>query len=417
MSLSFPRGGFAFMLFQVVSLCLIDCNVCFGRKNVTDCLEYLGNPYLQYYSGEKKIYARNIWDMAIFQDQLFLGAGNSSNFGPIPNAGPVPIISYSPKSATFSAVFQTNEEQIDNFFVFDNMMFVPGHDPKDSWQFGNIYMTSDGVHWLKKRTIPNAIHTYSLNHFKGRLWAGLANANGAAVAVSDDSGTTWKVQNFPNVARFYDFLVVDEQIYVVGPVFDDEYRRRRERQSGKSIEEVFVYDHTDQFVSRPDLTIRTLFPSTELDATKVAKISRAQQFEQKSIYLGGYMHNDHQFLPFGLYVAESLQEKTVSVNKVTLPSDSQPWDILVSDGYAYILVNRSTSEGVEVMVFKSRDLVDWSEVVFFNSVAFARSFALLQGSFYFGLGSEVGDPGNWTTDELRADTGNIVRVDAGCLQH
>ena len=46
----------------------------------------------------------------------------------------------------------------------------------------------------------------------------------------------------------------------------------------------------------------------------------------------------------------------------------------------------------------------------FRSKSFARSFALLDEDFYFGLGCEVGDPDKWAAAELLPETGQILRV-------
>ena len=65
--------------------------------DVTQHIEVLGNPYLEKYPDKRQTYARNIWDMCAFKNELLIGGGNSSNIGPARNAGPVPVIAYSPR--------------------------------------------------------------------------------------------------------------------------------------------------------------------------------------------------------------------------------------------------------------------------------------------------------------------------------
>jgi hypothetical protein len=48
----------------------------------------LGNPF------SKDAYARNVWDMQVYEESIYLGHGNSSNYGPSANAGPVDVIKY-----------------------------------------------------------------------------------------------------------------------------------------------------------------------------------------------------------------------------------------------------------------------------------------------------------------------------------
>jgi hypothetical protein len=61
-----------------------------------------------------------------------------------------------------------------------------------------------------------------------------------------------------------------------------------------------------------------------------------------------------------------------------------------------------------VHVFATRDLVNFSEVCFFDTETFARSFELVDGDFYFGLGC---DP-----ELLHPHTGRILKVPASALQ-
>jgi hypothetical protein len=118
--------------------------LCVAGNDVSQQVKYVGNPYSTDQKYKERIYARNIWDMIAFHDKLYLGAGNSSNTGPSPNAGPVPIISYNPATNSFESVFTTSEEQIDIFYIFDNKLYIPGHDPRESWELGNLYLSDDG---------------------------------------------------------------------------------------------------------------------------------------------------------------------------------------------------------------------------------------------------------------------------------
>jgi hypothetical protein len=42
----------------------------------------------------------------------------------------------------------------------------------------------------------------------------------------------------------------------------------------------------------------------------------------------------------------------------------------------------------------------WNEVLCFSAPTFGWSFEIPNGDFYFGLGCEVDDPGNWKQEEL-----------------
>lgn len=62
---------------------------------------------------------------------------------------------------------------------------------------------------------------------------------------------------------------------------------------------------------------------------------------------------------------------------------------------------------INVMHANINDLTVWDELFYFKSISFARSFELLNGDFYFGIGCEIDDPKNWHQNELAPNTGNI----------
>ena len=386
--------------------------ICHARNKVDAFLEYLGNPYLKYYPNNNKIYARNIWDMVGFRGKLYLGAGNSSNYGPSPNAGPVPIIAYAPPTNSFTTVFVTSEEQVDAFYVIENQLLVPGHDPRESWEYGNLYLSTDGVNWQKKRTIPNAVHTYCLYFYDNKLFAGLGTPKGASVAISENMGDSWQTSLFQQIGRFYDLPVVAGRLYAVGAIQDNAARLAFEAQIGRQIDEIFEYGEKGIFSTRRDITSRELFPDTALAKNRVYKIIKSITFKNKAIYLGCYIHNDHQYIPFGLYIADSLSPQHIAVQKIVLPDNTLPWDTFLSQGYIYVLLNRPLPDGTtEVSVLRSNDLKRWNELFYFSAPTMVRSFALLKGFFYFSLGCEVADPSSWKPEDLSPETGEIFRLD------
>ncbi|UCG58940.1 MAG: hypothetical protein JSU70_05395, partial [Phycisphaerales bacterium] len=132
-------------------------------NDVTEHVENIGNPFSemrgsrlrrlyrlltqQKYRPGEWTYARNIWDMHVYDGRIYLGAGNSSDGGPVPNAGPVPIICYDPKREGFVREGTVRDEQIDAYCTHGGRLYIPGHDPMQSWDWGNLYCRQDDGRW------------------------------------------------------------------------------------------------------------------------------------------------------------------------------------------------------------------------------------------------------------------------------
>jgi len=411
--LTFQDLPLTLLLLALLSPLFMASSVFAARHNMTEFIEYVGNPYAEHFKSPQQIYARNIWDMIEFQGKIYFGAGNSSNIGPATNAGPVPIIVYDPKTDLFSSSFVTSDEQVDAFYIFNNALYVPGHDPKEDWRWGNLYKTTDGQQWIKKRTIPFGVHTLCLATFDKQLFSGLGTAKGAAIAISDDLGDSWQFKPFPKSSRFYEFLQADNQLYAVGvlysPALLESYNKSKNKQP---LTQVVEYNRPTQFTQRYDLTARVLFPDTSLQHTNLNwyKITHPQNVNGKVLYIGAYPHNDIQSLPFGLYYSKSLRKDSISVKKIAIPNDAIPWDTYQTKNFVYVLTNRKQGEKTEVTILRSSDLEEWEELFYFDSTQLVRSFAFSQGTFYFSLGCEVENPRQWQASELQEQTGDILKI-------
>ncbi len=378
-----------------------------SSSGLTTQVELLGNPYQATYPGGARIYARNIWAMCAFNGEVMLGAGNSSDEGPAQNAGPVPLVAFSPFHGHFRVMFTVDDEQIDVFRVLQGEAYIPGHDPRESWAFGNYYRLDEGGRWRKFRNIPSGVHTYDMTMSGGLLFAGLGTPRGAAVAVSTNAGASWTNTRIAN-SRIYAFLTVQSNVYAVGAM--DSSARLGKTAAAENLVGVHQYDRELGFRPRNDLGPEQLFPGVTVRAETKVRIARSVSFKDHAVYLGAYSHNDHQFLSFGAFVADALSAGRVSIHPVPLPKASRAWDLLVEGDTLYVLTDVPDAEGTTVRVLASTDGRAWFERLRFRSRTFARSFALLDGDFYFGLGCEVADPGQWTMQELPPETGNILRV-------
>ena len=401
-----------FVIFLSFSLNLL------ASVDVTSKVEILGNPYSELYKSGGYIYARNIWDMQVFSGKLYIGAGNSNNKGPAPNAGRVPVFSFDPRSSKFVNEYVVAEEQIDRFRVIGDTLYIPGHDATQKWNFGNFYTRTGTGEWKKYRTIPNALHVYDIALYHKTLFTALGLYNISGVGMSDSNGKSWSIQNIGiSFGRIYSFLKVSDALYACKSFTPkwhrDKYWSKNRRKNYYSIGQ---YDGVF-FKARYDLDSNKMFPETYMDYKKTKKIIRSEPLNSKAIYLGAYIHNSsHQSIPFGAYIATSLKKNKVHIQRINLPKYHEPWDIIVRENDVYILCYSLVKSRVSVVHAKIDTLNEWKELLYFKSKSFARSFELLDGDFYFGIGSEVDSYKDWTQDELSPDTGNILRVNKESYQ-
>lgn len=411
----------------VRAIALIVATATAGAADLTPHLERLSTPYATLFAEGEAIYARNPWDLLAFDGRLYIGAGNSANRGPAANAGPLPIFSFDPGGRLFHRETMVDDEQLDRFVALDGTLYLPGHDARESWEWGNLYRRETNGEWRKLRTIPRAIHVYDLALHQGRLYAALgatgvlpelppSRNHGSAVAISEDRGESWRTLNLGGV-RIHKLLRVNGRLYAVDRIAGHRMWARLESR-GRATRYAPVYELESEpagearFRPRRDLNHAALFPDTP-HTPHASRISRAVEHAGRTLYLGARAHNDHQILSVGAYIADSLALGAVRTRRIPLPDRAWPADLLSRDGWAWLLLNRKDGQGgYRVSVIVSRDLEEWRELLHFTAPTFARAFERLDGDLYFGLGSEIHSVRRWRQEELHPATGELLRIDA-----
>jgi len=392
--------------------------------DVTEKVENLGNPFSKIHgSGGQAlwrglirctrargewIYARNIWDMHAFEGRIYLGAGNCDNSAPAANAGPVPIVCYDPVKNSFVKEGTVDDEQIDVYYTHEGRLYIPGRDPIQDRRWGNFYCRQDNGRWKKHRNVPGALHMFALAWHEGKVFAALGTRDGAAVSISADQGQTWTVVPTGG-SRVYGFLTVGGNLYAAEPVPTPEMRQKLRESFRAPFFGVSEFQPPGRFIPRRDLTAEILLPGYEFKSKGWMTVSRAQAVGDKTLYIG--IGSD---LPPGLFLASSLEEGHPLVRRIALPDGNRPWDWVVYDNHIYVLTQAKAAEGAEVRVFRfqKEDLSGCQEVLHFRAPTFARSFEILNGDFYFGLGCQVDDSRPWDRKPLPPATGDILRVRA-----
>ena len=378
------------------SIFLLFISISIFANDVTNNIRVLANPYIERYAGIEKAYARNIWDMQLYNGAIYIGAGNSSNIGPVPNAGRVPISVLNLKNDSFKFKYVVSEEQINRFKIYNNTLYIPGHDATQKWEFGNFYKYENNK-WIKYRTIPNALHVYDITLFNDKLYIALGLKNGSAVGISYDNGKTWEIQKLGE-GRVYTLLNINQELFAV----------KYFNKSKKAYYSVAKLDKNGKFKPQPNIRAENIFPYTQL-SEKSKKLTRVKNLGNTIFYIGAYVHNDHQSLPFGFYTAK-VAKNTLEATKIAIPNNYIPRDIVIRDEIIYLLVSQKDTNRVIVIKLFSDDISNYKELLEFKSSTFARSFEEYNGNFYFGLGCEIKNPKNYRRGELIPSSGSIIKI-------
>jgi hypothetical protein len=387
-------------------------------KDVTGDLQPLGNPTEKRWPSGEWIYARNPWSLRAFEGKIYVGSGNSNNPPPASNAGPVDLWALDAASGKFpdKPELEVPDEQVDVFRLLSDGLWIPGHDSKvtgrndgrvtgegkvkrllrqgkalwnflSDWDAGNAHHKAPGSDWKTWRTITNGIHVYDLIEYDGALFAAIATVLGGQVARSRNRGESWDeflTKPLP-FSRSRTLFVLDDE---TGP------RLYVSTNGGR----IYRYDGDNPFV---EMKVN-FFPG--ISGVKEVFVARATPFRKQVVYLAGKELIDHDWAPLGLFAAPSPD----SARALPLPGGALARDLLVHDDVLYALASTQPSaKSTRVHVFSTRDLKTFTEVCYFDAGTFARSFEMLDGDFYFGLGC---DP-----ELLHPHTGRIFKVPASAL--
>lgn len=382
---------------------------------------YVGNPFAVVWPHES--YPRNIWDMAVFEDRLFFGTGNSANVAPAPNAGPVPLISMD-STGTFFQETIVADEQIEQFRVLNDQLMVPGHDATESWAWGNVYRRLSADGWRKERIIPRGVHVYDLLESDDALFAVGGSDQPVVAWVSENSGKSWRPLELAAAARIdganpsglegppirllggrlYRIFELNGSVFASGQVglsLDDGGK-------GIAIAVVFQLDPEAglwpvEYVTLPSTlkTVENALYSLDLIhepaianpggryALPSIMIRKVETVGDMIVYITGFPHNGHQWKPVDLMVATSRDEtQTIAGTVQQLEEGFLPLDLVVRNGAVHVLLSRRLSQSTYlVRVVKASNLFDpeWTCQVEFPAPSPARSFEIFDGHYFFGL--------------------------------
>lgn len=336
---------------------------------VTDTIHSLGIPLLNRYSNNsvEEIRARNVWDMQAFNSKIYLGAGDYDT-----NMGDVPLIYFDCASKKFVTEAVFPEEQISNFVFLNDQLVIPGIDANSSQNhsWANWYIYSENC-WKKYRNLPNAAHCFDIVEYDGAIFAGLGG-NQRQIARSVDNGNsfellpTYRNGKETNAFRIYDLFIQNNKLYAFNGT--------------GSIPDLYVYN--------ADLGYFEFCP-TPLELINL-------WFNQSCYENGGmpltkkiHYKNHMIFVNKKIIITKDMQE----FKTLRLAPNTKILDVISRNKKLYLLSGTKINESnYQISVYSTDNLRYWSEVLHFYAPIYARSFELIDNTFFFGLGSDYDNP-------------------------
>lgn len=334
---------------------------CSEAKTI-DSVSYieLGIPASERYP--EGISARTPWDMAIFDDKLYIGSGDYDK-----NSGPVDMWCYDIDNNTWSNSGTLPEEEIDRFCIIDSKLTVPGIDPQEDWTLGNYYVLENN-RWVKHRNINGGLHTFDLVEFDGMIFAGLGVLSGSyPIVCSKDGGKTFDSialqKNGADIdtagsqnVRIYDLFVFDGKLYATFMYGDSEITYDLYRYENG----VFVYDN--QWYGK----IHQIRFTNNIIAEKM-------QFGDNMFFTTGY-----------LYATDDMANFTL----IGFPDSQIVYDLCKDEKYIYALCGNKQEDGkYKVSVYRNdgQTLTGFYEIFNFVYEVPPISIACQKGRFFIGM--------------------------------
>lgn len=312
----------------------------------------LGIPYQERYAAPL---AMTPYDLILYKGCLYVASGDWGG-----NAGPVEMLCYDTAQEQWKSAGTLPDEEVYRFFVIEGILVTPGIDPREGWEWGNLYFLYEEG-WQTKRTIPGGVHCFDLAYRDGVLFAAVTvNRPGLHAAVSFDMGESFNLVPLlkdgslvTDTEHYFDLFVIAGEIYAC--CVYDLYRF-----DGTS----FVYETTWQ---------DRVTPRYYNTPTKMRIFS-------SECVLGDTLY----FTTGNFYACTSPEE----VRQIPTPAGERAYDIVSFKEKLYLLCDLKTEEGYSVTVYRFLpETEEFLAEVSFQSDIPAISLAIDENGYYFGLAS------------------------------
>lgn len=313
----------------------------------------LGVPYASRYASYPP--AMTPTDLIVYDGCLYVASGDWSG-----NMGPIDMLCYDTARREWKHSGTLPDEEVAFFFEIEDTLVTPGIDPRDGWEWGNLYILQNGT-WQTRRTIPNGIHCFDLAYHGGTLFAAVTTGgDGLQAAVSHDMGETFSLvplikDGLPVTAtdKYFDLFVIGDAVYAY------------------ATHGLYRYDGT-RFVFETAWRdeVRTNYYNTP----QKARMFRADATVDGTLYLAT-----------GNFYACAQAD---AVRQIQTPNGERVYDICLHGGDMYLLCDLKTDMGYTVTVYRFlQDTETFVQETAFASDIPAVSLAVEEGGYYFGMAS------------------------------
>ena len=165
---------------------------------------------------------KNIYDMVVYKDKLIIADCTSLYL-----TSDAFVHSYDYQTNNVIQIYSyaegMKEQGIQNMYVFNDKLYIPGADRDDGgWDLGAIYIY-DGATWTRKLTVPNDLHGFDMAYYKGKLYINFSyNAQSVRLYESANDGDSWTNSNTSMTSSMYArrLLLYNDKLAVFGDATD-----------------------------------------------------------------------------------------------------------------------------------------------------------------------------------------------------
>ena len=147
--------------------------------------------YIKAGSAKYSSFLRQIHDLVVYQDRLYLGYGDANV-----NMGRIVPISFryfsSPDSTAVVKEFNSDDEHLERYRVIGDDLFMAGIDSTEDAWLGNVYYKRKTDKWVKSRTLKGGVHVHDVIGFKGAIYSVGSGATETEWKAGKIFGHLWK---------------------------------------------------------------------------------------------------------------------------------------------------------------------------------------------------------------------------------